>query len=238
MDDANVERIVVVGAHPDDVDFGCAGTTAQWTDQGIAVSYVIVTDGQAGGYDRETSRTDMARIRREEQVSAAAAVGVSDVRFLGYVDGELEVTRDLRCELARIIREVRPDRVVCQSPVRNLDSVYASHPDHLAAGEATLRAVYPDARNPFAFPELLDQDGLEPFSVPEVWLMGTSEPSRFVDITDTFDRKLAALMCHASQHPEPDTLEPRLREWNRANAELGDLGSDRLAESFRVVDTR
>jgi LmbE family N-acetylglucosaminyl deacetylase len=233
-----VERVLVVVAHPDDCDFGCAGTTAQWTDAGIAVSYCIVTDGDAGGSDRSVSRAEMARLRRVEQTSAAAEVGVSDLVFLGYPDGRLTPSLDLRRDISRVIRQRQPQRVVCQAPTRNWVRIYASHPDHLAAGEAALCAVYPDARNPFAHPELLNDEGLEPHTVSEVWMMTAVDSNRVVDVTDTADRKLAALRHHRSQYDNWDELEKRVRDWLKATAETHGLGDGRLAEQFQVVETR
>ncbi len=159
-----VRRVLVVTAHPDDVDFGSAGTVAAFTSAGLEVTYCIVTNGEAGGSDRAMSRADMALLRQDEQRAAAAVVGVSDVRFLGHPDGMVQATIELRRDISRVIRQVRPERVVTQSPERNLEFIYASHPDHLAAGEAAVCAVYPDARNPFAHPELLDVERLEPWT--------------------------------------------------------------------------
>lgn len=229
-----VTSILVVTAHPDDVDFGVAGSVAAWTSAGTSVTYCVVTDGNAGGSDREVSREDMARIRREEQRAAAAEVGVEDVRFLGYPDGRLEASLDLRRDIARVIREVRPDRLVSQSPERSWDRLAASHPDHLAAGEATVCAFYPDSRNPFAHPELLEQ-GLEPHTVPELWLMAADAPDRAVDVTDTFARKLAALASHKSQISDIAALEERVRSWLGATASAAGLADGRLAEAFKVV---
>src|SRR4051812_21966374 len=169
-----VERVLVVTAHPDDVDFGAAGTVATWSDAGIEVSYCIVTDGDAGGFDPDVPRTEIPRIRRAEQTAAAAAVGVTDLEFLGYPHGAPGVSMDLRRDISRAIRRVRPQRVVCQSPERVWDRLFASHPDHLAAGEATVCAVYPDARNPFAHSALL-ADGFEAWTVSELWIMATAD---------------------------------------------------------------
>jgi LmbE family N-acetylglucosaminyl deacetylase len=234
--DAGVERILIVTAHPDDVDFGNAGSVARWTDAGIEVSYCICTSGEAGGFDRSVPRSTMVEIREAEQRAAAKVVGVTDVTFLGYPDGRLESSFDLRRDISRAIRRVRPQRVVTQSPERNFQRVYASHPDHLAAGEATMAAVYPDARNPFAHPELLDE-GYEPWTAGEIYLATAGVPDVFVDITDTFERKLEALKCHVSQHPDPDGLDERIRGWNSANAALGGLPEGRLAESYLRIDT-
>jgi LmbE family N-acetylglucosaminyl deacetylase len=129
-------RVLVVTAHPDDVDFGSAGTVATLVAAGVSVTYCIVTDGDAGGFDPTVPRSEIPRIRRAEQVAAAAVVGVSDVRFLGYRDGELTVSHDLRRDISRVIRQVRPQRVMTMSPVRNWERIAASHPDHMAAGEA------------------------------------------------------------------------------------------------------
>jgi LmbE family N-acetylglucosaminyl deacetylase len=237
LPESDVERILIVTAHPDDVDFGSAGTVAGWTDAGIEVAYCICTSGEAGGFDRSVPRATMVEIREAEQRAAAKVVGVTDVTFLGYPDGRLESSFDLRRDISRVIRRVRPQRVLTQSPERNFQRVYASHPDHLAAGEATMAAVYPDARNPFAHPELLDDEGLEPWSVGEIYLATAGVPDVFVDITDTFERKLEALKCHVSQHPDPDGLDDRIRAWNSANAALGGLPEGRLAESYLRVDT-
>ncbi len=171
-----LERILVVAAHPDDIDFGCSGSVATWTDEGVEVAYCIITDGDAGGSDRTQSRAEMARLRREEQTAAAGCVGVTDLAFLGHPDGRLESTLDVRRDIARVIRRVRPQRVVAPSPERNWQRIFASHPDHLAAGAATMAAVYPDSRNPFAFPELLEE-GLEPHTVEEVWIMASRAPT-------------------------------------------------------------
>jgi LmbE family N-acetylglucosaminyl deacetylase len=233
-DDAEVARILVVAAHPDDVDFGMAGTVATWTDSGLEVVYCIVTNGDAGGHDPAVSRADMAVLRRAEQLAAAKCVGVSDVRFLGYPDGRLEPSLDLRRDIARVIRQVRPDRVACPSPERNYLRLPTSHPDHRAAGSAALDAVYPDARNQFAFPELADE-GLDPWIVPQVWISGGPQPNHFVDITGTFDRKVAALRAHESQTGHMTNLEEMLRGWLSRSAAMGGLADGRLAEAFQVL---
>jgi LmbE family N-acetylglucosaminyl deacetylase len=234
LDDTQVDSALVITAHPDDVDFGAAGTVALWADAGIKVSYCVITDGDAGGFDPAVPRDQIGRIRQAEQRAAGTEVGVSDVVFLGYPDGRLEVTLDLRRDIARVIRQVRPQRVICPSPVRNMERIPASHPDHLAAGEAALCAIYPDARNPFAHPDIAD---LEAWTVPDTWVMGMERANRYVDITDVFERKLAALHAHASQHPDPSRLEPLVRQWNGFNAQNGGLPEGRLAEAFWVVDT-
>ena len=237
LDDSEVQRILLVAAHPDDVDFGVAGTTATWTAAGIDVAYCICTDGDAGGFDPAVDRADIPGIRRAEQEAAGKELGVSDIRFLGYQDGRLECTQELRRDISRVIRDVKPQRMVIQSPDRNWLRLPASHPDHLAAGEAAIAAIYPDARNPFAHVELLRDEGLNAWTVSETWLMAHAENDHFVDITDVFDRKLAALRAHASQTAHMDDLEERLRGWATGNAMLGGLGDGRLAEAFKVVQT-
>jgi LmbE family N-acetylglucosaminyl deacetylase len=236
LDDADIKRILVIAAHPDDVDFGSAGTIARWTAEGREVIYCIVTDGDAGGSDPGISRSDMATIRRAEQTAAASQVGVHDLRFLGYPDGRVEATLELRRDLARVIRQVRPQRVVCPSPERNYFRLGIGHPDHRAVGSAALDAVYPDARNPFAFPELLADEGLEAWVVPEVWISGGPTPAHYVDVTETFPQKIAALQAHASQVGQRDGLEGFLRERMARLAEQGGLPEGYLAEAFQVID--
>lgn len=237
LPDEDVERVLMVAAHPDDIDFGSAGTVARWTKAGIAVSYCLVTNGDAGGFDPAVPRSEIAGIRQAEQRAAAAEVGVTDLVFLGYPDGRLYVTHELRRDISRVIRQVRPQRVVGQSPERNFARIYPSHPDHLAAGEATLCAVYPDARNPFAHPELLADEGLEAHPVAELWMSGGANADHYVDVTDTYDLKLAALRAHVSQTAHMEDLDGMLRGWLGVNAAAAGLPVGRLAEAYRVVNT-
>jgi LmbE family N-acetylglucosaminyl deacetylase len=237
LEDSEIKRILVIVAHPDDVDFSAAGTVARWTDAGIEVTYCVVTDGDAGGYDESVPRDEIAPLRRAEQTAAAKCVGVSDLRFLGYPDGQVEATIGLRRDLARVIRQVRPDRVLCPTPERNYTRMPPSHPDHRAVGSAALDAVYPDARNPFAFPELLADEGLAPWTVREVWMAAGLAPNHYVDVTATFGRKIAALRAHHSQTGEMENLEEFLRGWLARNAEQAGLAEGRLAEGFQVMDT-
>jgi LmbE family N-acetylglucosaminyl deacetylase len=235
---AHVERALCVLAHPDDVDFGSAGTVATWTAAGTEVTYCIVTDGDAGGFD-ETPRDQMGPLRQAEQRAAAKAVGVEDVRFLGYPDGRLELTLDLRRDISRVIRQVRPQRVLTSSPERWYDRIGASHPDHMTVGESTLRAVYPDARNPFAFPELLADEGLEAWTVSEVWLGASPRADHAVDVTDVVERKFAALLSHVTQvsHQPEGQLQEFVTGWMRQTARTHGLPEGRLAEVFHVVHT-
>jgi LmbE family N-acetylglucosaminyl deacetylase len=235
--DDDIDRVLVVIAHPDDVDFGVAGSVARWTDAGIDVAYCIVTDGEAGGRHTGIGPAELADLRRVEQTNAAKVVGVTDLTFLGYPDGRLESSIELRRDITRVIRRCRPDRVVCPSPDRNYQRIQASHPDHLACGDAALSAVYPDARNPFAHPELLEE-GFEPWVVGEIFLFTAGEPNVFVDITDTVDRKIEALRCHVSQMPDPVGIEQRIRSGGEVTAERAGFPRGRLAEGFVRVESQ
>jgi LmbE family N-acetylglucosaminyl deacetylase len=227
-------RALVVVAHPDDIDFGMAGTVAALTSAGTDVVYAIATSGEAGPPE-DADRVELAELRQKEQRAAAAAVGVDDVRFLGLPDGHLVADIDLRRHISAVIRAVRPDLVLQQSPERRYDRIYASHPDHLAVAEATISSVYPDARNPHAHVSLLHQ-GLEPHSVPEVWIVGQEPADLFVDITDVFDRKVAALTSHASQVAWIPDVAGFLRTNAAATTVAHGLPEGRLTESFvRVV---
>lgn len=236
MEHEKVERALVVVAHPDDLDFGAAGTIATWTDEGIEVTYCICTDGDAGGFDPAVPRDQISGIRQAEQRAAAKEVGVGEVVFLGYPDGQLVPSFDLRRDISRVIRQVRPQRLLMQSPEINWERIGASHPDHRAAGEATLCAVYPDARNPFTHTTLLQDESLDAWTVHDVWVMAAGQgANRWIDVTDTFDRKVAALRQHRSQTEHMDDLEGMLRGWLGMAAVAGGLPDDRLAESFKVI---
>lgn len=231
-----LERVLVVMAHPDDVDFSSAGTMATWTAAGIEVSYCLVTDGDAGGDDREMPRSEMARIRREEQTAAAAAVGVTDLHFLGHPDGAVYVTHQLRADISRVIRKVRPQRVLVQNPYRNWMRIYGSHPDHMNAGEAALCAVYPDSRNPFAHPELL-AEGLEPWTVPETWIVMGPESDYYVDYTEHFEAKVKALSSHVSQNPGNGDPEGIVRMFATNLAAAAGAPEGRYVEAFQRLNT-
>ena len=233
-----VERALVIAAHPDDVDFGAAGTVATWAAEGTEVTYCLCTNGDAGGFDPAVPREEIAGIRQEEQRAAAKEVGAGEVVFLGYPDGQLAVTFELRRDLSRVIRQLRPQRVLIQSPEISWDRLPASHPDHRAAGEAALAAVYPDARNPFTHTSLLQDEGLEAWTVHDLWVMGGPTPNHWVDITDVFDKKVAALRRHVSQTDHRDDLEDLLRGWGVHQAEAAGLEPGRLAEPFRRVTVR
>lgn len=223
-------RVLVVGAHPDDIDFGVAGSVARWVREGVHVVYCVITDGSAGSNEPDTDLVALVKLRQEEQRAAAAAVGVEDVRFLGYRDGILQPTLELRRALTRIIRDVRPDRVVCQDPTTVFaGDGYINHPDHRAAGEATIYAVFPSAESRPIFPELLEE-GLEPHHVDEVYLNLTMNPNTYLDISATIETKMSALLCHQSQGTAESVAWLRER-----NAEAGNEAGYDYAEVFRVM---
>lgn len=224
-----VTRAMVVFAHPDDAEFGCGGTVATWVSEGIELVYVVATDGSKGSADPAMRPERLITLRRQEQRHAADVLGVKEVLFLGYPDGYLEHTLALRKDIARAIRQFRPQRLITMTPYRSF-SVNASvnHPDHLAVGDAALAAVYPSARDRLTFPELL-AEGLEPFAVREVYLMGTDAPDTWVDITQTLDKKLAALLQHTSQIRSPEILD-RVRTRARETAQGHEM---QYAECFK-----
>ena len=235
MLDDDVERVLVVTAHPDDLDFGAGGTIAQWSAKGIAISYCICTNGDQGGNDPTITRDQMKEIRRREQTEAGKVLGVTDIHFLNYRDGWLAPTIELRKAIVRVIRKVRPQRMLIQSPERNWNRLGASHPDHLAAGEAAIQAIYPDSGNPFAFEDLLQDEHLEPWSIKEAWVMMAEGNDHHVDITDTFDLKMRALAAHASQTSHFEGFEERIREWGTRSGESVGLTNGRMAETFKIV---
>lgn len=232
-----VERALVIVAHPDDAEFWAGGTIAGWADAGVAVTYCVLTDGETGGYDTSVSRADMPRIRRAEQQKAAALLDVQDIRFFGLAEGELRPDDlQLRRELVRLIRAVRPQRVITWSPEWNWQRFRSCHPDHRATGEITLSAVYPDAGNQFAHLSLREE-GLEAWTVLEAWLINSPQVNHYVDITETFERKVAAVRLHQSQVGNRQDLTKELRERIAPNTAAAEFPAGRLAEAFQVVIT-
>jgi len=239
LPDSEVERVLVIVAHPDDAEFWAGGTIALWTDAGIQVTYCILTDGGAGGFDPHTPRADIPRLRRAEQQQAAALLRISAVRFLGLGEDAVQPSsRDLHESLVRTIREVRPQRILTWSPEWNWQRFRSSHPNHLATGAAALTAIYPDAGNPFALTHLATE-GLHAWAVCEAWLLNSParEINHYVDVTESFDRKVLAVRAHHSQIKEPHTLPERLRERIAGNTATAGLPEGRLAEAFQVVAT-
>jgi LmbE family N-acetylglucosaminyl deacetylase len=231
---------LAIFAHPDDPEFGCAGTIASWVREGWEIHYVIVTDASRGGLDEATDVGEAARraiteVRKSEQRAAAAVVGASDVIFLDYPDGIVQPTLELRRDIVRLLRRFRPSRVICPSPDRVWSPHYfiaRHHPDHLAVGEATLSAIYPAAQNPWDFPELLEE-GLRPHKVNEIFITSPPTVNFAVDISQTIDLKIEALRAHQSQvGAHFERTEQRIREWTARNGAKHDLP---FAEEFHRV---
>ena len=226
------QRAMVIAAHPDDIEFVVAGTVARWVRAGTQARYVLVTSGDAGSFQPGITREELARVREAEQRAAARVVGVHEVVFLGYPDGEVEPTLDLRRDLVREIRRFKPDTVICSDPTRFLvGNRYINHPDHRAVGQAALDAIAPAAAMPLAFVELREE-GLEPHRVAQVLISSTTEPDTWIDITSTIDLKIEALRQHASQFPNGWDPKDLLREWGSENGK--EIGV-RYAEAFRRI---
>jgi LmbE family N-acetylglucosaminyl deacetylase len=226
-----IQRALVVFAHPDDAEFGSSGTCAKLAKAGKDVFYLVTTDGSKGSSDPDMTPERLIQTRQDEQRAAAEVVGVKEVEFLGFEDGMLEASLDLRKAITASIRKFKPDVVIAQNPERNLAmSVFVQHPDHLATGEATLAAIYPCARDRMTFPDLLAR-GLEPHVVREIWIAGTGAPDFFVDISETIDTKVAALRAHSSQVSHRDVAEfvPQ-----RAK-QMGEPQGIPFAEGFRRI---
>ncbi|MGH2660927.1 MAG: PIG-L deacetylase family protein [Actinomycetota bacterium] len=223
---------LVLFAHPDDAEYMCGGTVAEWTREGTEVHLVIVTDGSAGSNEPGAVRAEISKVRKREQKAAAKVLGVKTVTFLDFPDGMLEVNLETRKAVTREVRRLRPEVVVAPDPSRLwYGRQYINHADHRAAGELALCAVMPDAPSRPQFPELLDE-GLEPYEIPHLWL-ATEEPDTYLDITKTMDVKLEALTKHRSQNLE-DSLE-----WVRDRArELGEKGGVEYAEGFRTFSLK
>jgi LmbE family N-acetylglucosaminyl deacetylase len=230
-----IEHVMVVTAHPDDADIGAGGTVGNLARQGATITYVIVTSGTMGSSNRTMTPESLARIREAEQRNAALTLGVAHVEFLGYGDGEVEDTRDLRRDVTRQIRKWRPDLVIAQNPHRT-SNLFASHRDHRVTGGVVLDCVYPLARDHLAFPELLPE--YEPHKVGEIYIVKWQEEDHqvAVDISETMDLKLEAIACHQSQFPDFPSMEARVRH---RCAALGAPYGHAYAETFdRIVLSR
>lgn len=236
MPDLQPKVVLGIAAHPDDLDFGAGGTMAQFAENGADVHYVIITDGSKGTERRDVTPTQLSEIREEEQRAAVKIINGKSVSFLGYPDGELEITMDLKKELVRAIREIKPDVVVTMDPsmLYNMDMGFINHPDHRAAGQATLDAVFPLARDHMSFPSL-DKDGLKPHKTKTVLLINFTPAScnYYVDIADTIETKLAAIQAHSSQVGALD--EVRAKVELRAQ-KVGKENGSEFAESFMRID--
>ncbi|MBK9714040.1 MAG: PIG-L family deacetylase [Kouleothrix sp.] len=224
-------RVLGIFAHPDDAEFTCGGSAALWASQGAQITYVVITNGAAGSNDPNQDLGELVRLREAEQRAACDTLGVQELIFLGYADGTLQPTIELRRDLTRIIRRLRPDRVVTGDPTTVFAGYeYINHPDHRAAAEAAIYAVFPSAVTRPIFPELLDE-GLEPHQVKEVYVSGeAASVNLYVDISTTIEQKIEALRCHKSQ------LDPGDGQWIRDwAAETGKAGGLQYAEAFRVM---
>jgi LmbE family N-acetylglucosaminyl deacetylase len=226
------ERVLVVAAHPDDIEFGAAGTVARWVAEGASVHYLLVTRGDKGSDDPAADIGELVRIRDQEQRAAARELGVEAVEFLDEPDGQVEPSLALRERITHAIRAFRPEVVMTHDPtVLFVNNEWVNHPDHRAVGQSTVDAVFPTARDPLNFPEHL-ASGLEAWKVAELYLWSTNEANQVVDIGDTLERKVAALGHHASQFRAFDDIARWVR---RRSEELGDRTGYRAAEGFRRV---
>jgi LmbE family N-acetylglucosaminyl deacetylase len=233
--DYQPKTVLAVGAHPDDIDVMAGGSIAAWTKNGAEVTYLVLTDGRNGSSDRSTESDEVVVVRQAEQRAAAETLGVNQVVFLDYEDGYLENTKQLRADIVKVIRKVKPDTVVVMDPTMVYSSELGiiNHPDHRAAGQATLDAVFPLARDHLSYPEHLLQDKLEPHKVAHVLLTNFTKQNCFTDISGTFDLKLAAIAKHASQFADITPMRQRLQ----GHAEkLGKEPGYRYAEGFVRID--
>jgi LmbE family N-acetylglucosaminyl deacetylase len=226
------ERVLVVAAHPDDIEFGAAGTVARWVAEGASVRYLIATRGDKGSDDPDADPAEIAAMREREQRAAAAELDVEGVDFLDEPDGQVEASLRLRERVTYAIRAFRPEVVMTHDPtVLFVNNEWVNHPDHRAVGQVTVDAVYPTARDPLNFPEHR-RAGLEPWKVAELYLWSTNEANQLVDIGSTIDRKVAALARHASQFRSFDDIARWVR---RRSEELGERAGYAAAEGFRRV---
>lgn len=234
------KRALVIMAHPDDAEFGSAGTVATWVKDGWEVHYLVVTDASGGGSDEATevgaeARELISNTRKAEQREAGRILGLAGVEFLDYPDGIVEPSIALRHDIVRVLRKIRPSRVICPSPERRWEPAYSIgryHPDHLAVGQAAMAAIYPASQNPWDFPELL-LEGLTPHKVREVWIVGAPTVNHWVDISETVDLKIEALRAHHSQlGAHFDELEQNIRKWL---AETGAKYGVCAAEEFHLA---
>jgi LmbE family N-acetylglucosaminyl deacetylase len=227
------QRVMVIVAHPDDAEFTVAGTMARWAREGKEIILVLCTDGSRGSNDPSCSPEAMVAIRQAETAAAAAVLGVKEVVNLCYEDGTLQPTLALRRDLTRVIRRFKPDIVICSDPTRRYHGDgYLNHPDHRAAGDAALDAVFPSAGTRYIFPELL-AEGLEPHNVKELYLHGADTPNTWIDITDTIDLKIEALKKHASQVGEYEELDTWIRDWATENGKAPGMT---YAEAYKRME--
>ena len=226
--------VLGVAAHPDDLDFGASGTLAAFAAQGASVYYLLLTDGSKGTADREVASADLVRTRQQEQRAAVQAIGAKDVEFLDYPDGRLEVTMDVKRDIIKAIRKYKPDVVVTMDPsvLYSADRGLINHPDHRAAGQATLDAVYPLARDHLSFPELFEA-GHEPHKVSTVLLINFNQQNYTVDISQTIDLKMQALEAHSSQMTDLEKTQTMMRN---IATQIGAASGYQYGEGFMRID--
>jgi LmbE family N-acetylglucosaminyl deacetylase len=227
-----VERVLVIMAHPDDPDFICAGTVARMAQQGIEVTYMILTNGDKGNHNPEITRNQLIAFRKIEQRNAAAVCGVKDVLFMGEEDGFLRPTPEIRERVTREIRRIKPHLIICQDPDRYLvgDS-YINHPDHRNAGLVALEAIFPAADNPMFYPEMADE-GYKPHKVSQLYVHGPKDANVKIEITEQLTQKIEAILCHKTQIDEPENAPTRWRErWGEKQLD----GSLRYYETFKAM---
>lgn len=228
------KTILVILAHPDDPEFFCGATLARWASTGHQIYYCLLTRGDKGVRDNTMDPNDLAKLREEEQKKAANVIGAKDVEFLGYQDGYLVPDLQARKEVARVIRKIKPDVIVSCDPTYMFGENNINHPDHRAAGQIVIDAVFPGAGNPLYFPELLDE-GLQPHGVAEVWLSVTGQPNITVEVTEFWTRKIQALHCHETQISDMGQLDERLRNRHTADSTIE---NPRYEEKFRRLKFR
>jgi len=228
----DLERVLVIMAHPDDPDFICGGTIALMAQQGIEVTYMILTNGDKGNHNPEITRNQLIAFRKIEQRAAAAVCGVRDVLFMGEEDGFLRPTREIRERVTREIRRIRPQLVICQDPDRYLvGEGYINHPDHRNAGLVVLEAIFPAADNPMFYPEMADE-GYTPHKINHLYVHGPVDSDIRIDISNTLEQKIEAILCHKTQISEPENAPARWREhWGQKQLD----GSLRYYESFKAM---
>lgn len=225
------QRILVILAHPDDPEFFCGASVARWIQAGHSVSYCLLTCGDKGTEDRTLTPDALCNLRQNEQKAAAAVLGVDQVQFLDYPDGYLVPDIQLRRDVTRVIRAVQPDVLVtCDPSNLYVSETYLNHPDHRAAGQAALDAVFPAARDHLNFVELWRDENLEPHIVREVWISLPKEANVTLDVTEFWDLKLQALSHHKSQIKDPKQLEERLRSRHTPESTLE---KPRYVENFK-----
>lgn len=228
----DVERVLIIMAHPDDPDFTCSGTVIKMVRHGIEVTYMILTNGDKGNHNPEITRNQLIAMRKIEQRNSAEKSGVKDVMFMGEEDGFLNSTPELRKRVTREIRRIRPQLIICPYPDRYVvGEGYINHPDHRNAGLVALEAIFPAADNPMFYPDMMDE-GYMPHKISQLYIVGHDDANVEVDITDVAAEKIEVILCHESQIEEPEKAQERWKErWGERQAD----GTYRHYERFRCL---